>query len=141
MSNKKVDAMTILINKFIENDYKLSSINKILKDINDDEEKMRFIEKYDLSKDQISHINHEIFSFILSKEKKINLFDVQKINLFIFIINEANISKINEAKCIEFCQNQISIWSNCNYFVIYINSKASLIQKINFNGITTFIHI
>lgn len=141
MSNKKINFSTNLISKFIENDYKLSSVHKILRDVDEHEDKMRFIERYDLSKDKILDVNHEILSFILSKEKKINLFEIEKINLFIFIIDGINIGKINEMKCIEFCQKQIMTWPNCNYFVIYINKKASLIQKIIFNGINTFIHI
>lgn len=141
MSNTKVDYITNLINKFIENDYKLSSIHKILRDVDENEEKMKFIEKYDLTKNKILDINHEILAFVLSKDKKINLFEIDKINLFIMIINELNIGKMNEMKCIEFCQNLIINWNNCNYFVIYINKKAYFIQKIIFNGINTFVHV
>ncbi|MEG2463838.1 MAG: hypothetical protein RSA87_01405 [Malacoplasma sp.] len=142
--NKKpsiANVVTNIISKFIENDYKLSTIHKILKEVDEQDEKMRFIEKYDSSKDKILDISSEIHAFILSREKKINLFEIDKINLFIFIINEANISKTNEFKCIEFCQNKVSDWSNCDYFIIFLNQKANLVKRVNFNGITTFINL
>lgn len=143
--SKKSENFVEPIKEFLLEGDKISNINKILKQIDIEDYKLRLCEKIDPnllgSLETKTSVNFDLDTFVFFKEKKVSFSNLNEINLFLVASGKEKNNKLTTNDLIAFCQDKMKQWPNCEYGIVFKDNDVVIIKKVFFNQVITFIQL